>query len=109
MDWWQPRLSLGLWHIDHYFHAGPDTMPPDSEDAMAVCFSEWRYLTAQVHWDLTATTTVDDETLERVFVHELMHIHLDEISTRKNTEHEERVATELALSFVFLKRSLLAP
>lgn len=106
--WWQPKLALNEWEINHYFHRVSSDMPDGhAGQATAVCRPHWEYLLAAIHWDLSTLADVEDDMLERVFVHELMHIHLAETRAKKDrSAHQERVATELALSFVFLKKEL---
>ena len=106
--WWQPKLALNEWHVDYHFHRVSSDMPEGGMNAIALCKTHWEYKLASIHWDVSAAEDSDDEQLERILVHELMHVHLAETQEPdKDGKHNERVATELALSFVFLKRELL--
>lgn len=107
-NWWQPKLALGQWEISYYFHRISEDMPDgDAGVASAVCKTHWEYLLSSIHWDLSTLPDVSDEMLERIFVHELMHIHLAETMAKKDkSAHQERVATELAASFILFKQEM---
>lgn len=62
--------------------------------------ADWRYLEAVVLVNLRFVETVSDERLELYFVHEMMHALLDEAQI-VDRDHEERVATWLALAFLW--------
>ena len=104
---WQFNMALNYWDIDHHYAQSKADMVKEHEDALAVCHADPQYLYASITWNMDAVKETSDERLERIFVHELMHIHLAEMRGEDGvTQQEERVATELALSFVFLHRSM---
>ena len=66
------------------------------------CFPDWRYKQAFIHVNLVECAYQSLEKLENVVVHELMHIFLDELRSKKKG-HEERVVTMLADGFIWVR------
>lgn len=61
------------------------------------------YRTATIEWFAPTVATLDDPTLERAFVHELMHLFLAELQHECDDMqwHIERACTDLAWAFVW--------
>lgn len=95
MDKWRDRLWLQEWWITNSFSRGAFESNGDY-DALAATSVQWAYRQATITWDMEAVSNQTDEELERVFVHEIMHIHLNEMR-EEGLAHEERVASTLAL------------
>jgi hypothetical protein len=102
-------LGLAWWDIEFAYERG--SFEVDGEKApstVASCAANWRYGQAYIQFNMEQVAEQSDEKLERVFVHELMHIFLNE--TRENDDdwldHEERVATTLTKAFLWLRDSL---
>lgn len=103
---WQKRLALNHWRVRHHYHHASSDMPTGQEDAHSVTYASWNYLDADIHWNLENLADLEDDYLEEIFVHELMHMHLAGFPHNKQLDHiHERTATELALSFVFLDKA----
>lgn len=74
---WEPRLGLERWEIEHVFldtfeGAGAPTFGDFC--TTAVCEVRWNYEMAKVKWYLPSAIRHDEDALERIVVHELMHI-----------------------------------
>jgi hypothetical protein len=101
-DKWTPLLGLDDWDISWEFHREPDTT--DAKE-MAYCGVQWQYEAAVIRWCVfeVYAHALNDDALERVVVHEMMHILLHEMredANRPDIAHEERVATRLTKAFV---------
>lgn len=112
-DRWQSVIMPGGWTITHCFMGDSNDMIDHKgksvPKALALCAARWEYMEATIQWNMPRLADHDDESLERTFIHELMHVFLNE--TREEPfqlRHEERVATELALAFYWLREHLVA-
>lgn len=109
---WAKPLGLGWWEITHeYARDGyePPKEPADGAKSVAHCKPDWRYAHALIVWNMAAVADTEDEELEYIFVHELMHIFLHEMrwyDHEHGLDHEERVATTLAKAFLWLRDEL---
>lgn len=104
---WVAKTWLGWWKIDvrgytAYEYAKQDT-EVDVHSSLALCESDWRYMTAVIKVNLDLLASVNEEDLEEIVVHELMHVILGEMH-ESGMAHEERVATFLARSFLSCER-----
>lgn len=108
---WVRPLGLGYWRVDlGYDRDGSDfadtmqTVGAFESGAAARCFPDWRYCIATVVFNMPRIAHLDDEELEGIVVHELMHIFLHEMRERSGAlGHEERVATSLAKGFIWIR------
>lgn len=66
----------------------------ENETIYARTYSDWRYLTARVSINYPVVKRMPEDELERLIVHELSHVLLDEMRNG-SLEHEERVATSI--------------
>lgn len=101
--WQDGPLWLPRWRVVHRFHQDwleDDEGNPDTQ-ATARTRTQWEYMQATVDWNLPQVAKEDDEELEIIFVHELMHIYVAEISPKGGpaSKGEERVVTQLACAF----------
>ena len=107
---WPKALGLHWWRItyDWYRHDMPDDEgKPDLASAMR-CAARWEYLDATIKINLELVATLEDARLEWIFVHELMHIFLkeqrwDDDDSKDSMNHEERVASMLAMAFIWIR------
>lgn len=84
---WQTRLGLDHWdiqhtHIDTYF--GDDN--GQDHKVTATTHAQWQYMDANIKWYLPSAVRHDDETLEKILVHELVHVLLAPEQTLVDTE-----------------------
>lgn len=69
---------------------------------VGLCEVDWKYLTAYVTIYPKAITHLDHKGIEKVVLHELMHILINEMR-EKDIHHEERVATQLQKAFSWVE------
>lgn len=72
---WQKRLGLDHWdiqhtHIDTYY--GDDN--GQDHKVTATTHAQWQYMDANIKWYLPSAVRHDNETLEKILVHELVHV-----------------------------------
>lgn len=67
-------------------------------DTVALTRADWRYKRADIHWTRGVVSEMTDDELAEAFVHELVHVMVNEIGT--SDDHEERVCTEIARAFM---------
>lgn len=109
---WVRATGLGWWKITSaYDRTGGDFAEAIERTgnfqrgSAARCFAEWRYGIATILWNMPLIAEFDDEELEMVVVHELMHVFLNEMASPKPADlaHEERVATSLQKAFMWAR------
>lgn len=72
---WQTRMGLDHWDIEHIFldsYFGEEGH--DDYKVTAITESRWQYLQAKIKWYLPSAVRHDDEVIEKVLVHELVHV-----------------------------------
>src|SRR3990167_11383214 len=78
---WIGPLGLGWWDITHAYareeYRAPGTTARD--DSLAYCKADWRYGHAEITWNMPNLIGYADADLERAYIHELMHIFLNEM------------------------------
>lgn len=102
MERWRDPLRLFEWEIVRLYSRGP--FPVDGEwgqrPAAAMASVDWQYRRATLTFDTEATRDYDDAKLERIVVHELVHVIVNEMRCWKDADdgmaHEERVVETLA-------------
>lgn len=106
---WVRRLGLGWWvRVEFRYYTSKEECErrfglgagAGGREVLMAAMVDWRYLEAVVTCNLRAMEQVKDEELEVYFVHELMHVLLNELEV-SDPDHEERVATWLALAFLW--------
>ncbi len=110
---WIKPLGLGWYALD-FVYARDNYKPPGTtakEDSLAYCSTDWRYGHAAITWNMVEVIEQDENKLEVAFVHELMHVFLNEMRWTANNDsdsldHEERVASTLTKAFLWLRDSL---
>lgn len=101
---WRIPLGLGWWRIELIYsreHVQGDTAyAPPSNNGDFVCIfdvkTNYYYRMATITAYLPVIQDVNDESLERYFIHECMHIILKAMSHKNTAKEEESVATMLA-------------
>lgn len=107
-DRWIKPIGLGWWHIDVEYHRDLlDTTEENRANNWSPTFRvpvKWEYANAIIHCSLPMVEGLDDYDLELSFVHELMHIFINEMrEPDPDGKHEERVATTLAKGFIWIR------
>lgn len=105
--WWKP-LGVGWWDIEFKFVRTDFAVDGNPEpDTIAYTTCDWRYMHGTVHWNMPQVREIDDDELERAFVHEAVHILLQEVLNVEQRDHHERVTTTLTKAFLWLRDELL--
>jgi hypothetical protein len=113
---WVRPLGLGWWQIDFTYNRDGLESKRGDRDCVGSCDADWEYLRAYVSFNLPKLAEMDNDDAERVFVHELCHIFVNEmrmwgdreIESEKHDEamhHEERVVTQLANAFLWARQA----
>lgn len=108
VDRWLPMLGLRWWHVRLCYHRDADDSGLDGVNRrLARCETNWAYLEATIHCYVPALVDLEDWEVELGFVHECMHIFLNEMRELVHNgenwlQHEERVATLLAKAFCWV-------
>lgn len=104
MNQWCLLLGLDRWEIIAEYCAESDTLEPGLNGCAKV---QWPYKRAVIKFHISQLYDNDDVQLERLVVHELMHVVVNEMRGKKfdndDLQHEERVVTELTDSFLRLQ------
>lgn len=103
LDKWVDTLGLKWWMITYNWSRDslPDAPSKEGWIGVAKVQVQWPYMTAQISFGVCDFQDDSDETIEFHVLHELMHIFLAEMKTpgKDASNHEERVATQLARAF----------
>ena len=101
---WTYRLGLRWWTVNTIYHKGKEARKffsaGDDETVLARTFSDWRYSMANIHINTPAFGNMTDNEIERVVVHELCHVLVNEMREGE-IHHEERVVTGLQKAFLW--------
>ena len=97
---WRFVLTLDEWDITNNFVDGPIVVDGEvSSEAVASAKVRWEYRRATLSWNTQEVAKLNDADLEEVFLHESMHVLLNEMRevVAGNIKAEERSATTFAL------------
>lgn len=111
---WARPIGLSWWRIDYvYERAGIQQNDAQRQSGMLNIFevtSDWRYMNAKIWCNMPAILDLPDDRLEQCFVHELMHIMVNEMvvpdQSPEALAHEERVCQTLANGFIWMRDHL---
>lgn len=103
-DKWHYALGLGHWRVTYeYDRAGDefDDARGGRRNVAGICKVDWQYAQAKITFNMDALNGCDDDTLEETFVHECMHILVNEMRGKPNVcqPSEERVCSMLERAF----------
>ena len=104
---WVKPTGGGWWSIELRYCAKrkeyAQATGNDGDTSAATCCTDWRYRTALIHFNCPLWRHLSDDEAEKAFVHELMHIFLDELVRcgDDKQDHLERVCKTLADAFVW--------
>lgn len=104
---WQKALGLAWWSIDYvWLREMLPTTPEDDKAGLCVaaqCDAQWQYLKATITVSLPSLTDKTDEQIERIMVHELMHVLVNETEEADGwLKHQERVVSTLTAAVFWL-------
>lgn len=99
---WHEPLGLRLWQrVDVGYYREPLTNDKGKTlTAAADCHADWKYLCASLRFCLPKTADWDDEQVDYIVRHEMLHALVNEMRADEghdDIDHEERVVTQLAM------------
>ena len=105
--WWIRWLGLGFGDICiHYVERIEDVYEDGSisinPDCAGKCDTDWRYQESHITLSMAKLRELTKPEIEKVLVHELMHVFLNEMR-EEGIDHEERVATNLQKAFLWIR------
>lgn len=105
-SWWIHWLGLGygdisLEFVEYIEDKGSSYI---DTDVAGECHTDWRYQETHVYLAMNRLRQLRKQTIEKVIVHELMHVFLNEMR-ETGIDHEERVATSLQKAFLWIRDS----
>ena len=110
---WEHALGLKHWFIDYlYVESDFKTDGEPTPDTLATCTADWRYKKATISYNMAKVAEATDAWLEQTFVHEHMHMFVQELREGVRTDfdqlpHEERVCTQLGWAFLWTREEAL--
>lgn len=105
--WWTQWLGLRYEKIDLIFVDNIQTKYIDGSVGInpktaGSCDTDWRYQESTISINKQWLTKLSKEGIEKLIVHELMHVLLNEMR-EEGIDHEERVATNLQKAFFWVR------
>lgn len=111
---WIPRLGLAWWDIDIVYYNDPYEIIQrfrtieTGEMVPATVTAQWMYADAKISINLPVFEFIEPDRIERVIVHELCHILINEMR-EDDIHHEERVVTQLTKAFFWVENWQVTP
>jgi len=105
-DKWFGPLGLLWWDRIRLVYSTERAGFKGANDTEAVfeVWSAWEYLAADIKVNLKLVATIDDYRLERCFVHECVHILLNEMQAEgADHKHEERTVTRVMQAIFWVR------
>jgi hypothetical protein len=109
---WIYRLGRGWWEIDIRYYDDPATIVRTFSDpgngamlTLAMTTVQWVYTQACIEINLPAFDGMEESKIERVVIHELCHILVNEMREGE-IHHEERVVTGLTKAFLWTEADI---
>ncbi len=105
---WIPRLGLAWHDIEIVYYDDPQEIInrfriiDTGEMVPATVTAQWMYADAKISINLPAFEFIESFNIERVVVHELCHILVNEMREGE-LHHEERVVTGLTKAFLWVE------
>jgi predicted metallopeptidase len=107
---WLSPLGLGWWEVTLHWHSKPKDVlrwfPTDDRTDVVVAktYVYWIYGTAALHINLPAFKGMSRWKIEKIVIHELLHILVNEMRV-EGIEHEERVVTTLTKAVLWTRNA----
>lgn len=110
---WTYRLGLRWWKIDLEFMDDPDSIlaefaRDENKTCLATTYTEWCYTAAHICFNVPAWCKLDEGEFERMLLHELCHILVNEMREGE-MHHEERVVSHLQRAFMWTEVDVTSP
>ena len=107
MTKWRLPMGIGWWTVHRIYereYADDDNKYGSDCHKGASCSVQYPYKTATIKFFMPALINESKDELERIIVHELTHILVNEMRDfEKGIEHEERVVSDLTSAFFWLE------
>lgn len=102
---WKDDMGLAGWHLDiAWYRECANTDAQGSGDTAMEVSSQWQYRQALFSVYLPKVALEDDDRLDWMVCHEILHVLVAEMrGDRKVNKHEERVCSQLAQSFIWVR------
>lgn len=106
---WIPRLGLAWHDIEIVYYDDPQEIInhfriiETGEMVPATVTAQWMYADAKININLPVFEHIETDNIERVIVHELCHILVNEMREGE-LHHEERVVTGLTKAFFWVEK-----
>jgi len=95
---WKSKLFLGMWNVDFNVRDFLTADINSSFHMVARCSTKWNYFTVQLDFSHVMLASMSDAEIERVVLHELLHVVVNEMR-EDGVDHEERVVSHLTMIF----------
>jgi hypothetical protein len=114
---WHGTLGLHWWYVTYSYAREPlKSEVAEGRTCLAQTMVDWEYLKATITFDMQAIAGEKDDDLEVAFVHECIHIFVNEMRQWAESEipsgkmdeamkHEERVVTQLTNAVIWSRRA----
>ena len=100
---WKYALYLGMWKIDFVVRDYIGDSRVDGYQTAASCDTSWQYFTAAIDFSYVQLKDMEEEEIEKIIIHELLHIVVNEMR-EDGIEHEERVVSHLSMVISYLDK-----
>lgn len=103
---WVKPLGLNWWRLNFtYIRERCEDQPGTAMEVL----TRWQYRHAGIKVFMPAIADMEDDELEEAFVHELMHVCVNQMRDDQGdcTLNEERVCSDLATAIIWLRDSLV--
>jgi hypothetical protein len=108
-DIWTEQLGLRWWDITVHYYRNPSEILDNfisnvDSNTLVPAFvnTYWQYGSAAIYINLPEFVGMEEEHIEKIVVHELCHVLINEMREGK-LHHEERVATILQKAFMWVR------
>lgn len=107
---WIYRLGLRWWEVEvHYVEDPQDVIDifktNDNEIVIGRTYVDWKYMSANVYLNIPSMLNMTHNQIERIIVHELLHVLVNEMR-EDGIDHEERVVTLLTKAVFWIKADI---
>lgn len=107
---WIYRLGLRWWEVEvHYVEDPQDVIDifktNDNEIVIGRTYVDWKYMSANVYLNIPSMLNMTHNQIERIIVHELLHVLVNEMR-EDGIDHEERVVTLLTKAVFWIEADI---
>ena len=94
---WKAKLYLWSWRIEFKIldWISPTENTAHGSNVAAKTWADWRYFKGNIDFSYFQLKDMDDKSIERIVIHEMLHIVVNEMRY-EGIEHEERVVSHIS-------------